>query len=415
MSLSYPYALLCFTQSQENSTELEWLIVSNNKTYSKIQTGTLAECKAHIQDIPAILLAPGANMLLTIVNAPIKSKHLLQQTLAYAIEEWCGEDIEQLHLAIAPSTADSSQYSVAVVDHALMQQWLNQLQQATIAIQHIIPDITAIPVYKDDWTVVINAHTAFVRHNQWQGFAVEKENLDLFLLSALQQTNPLPAQLRIIVLGNTVLPPLANTTAWLDQQPVNITTKYSSVETLPFFAEHITDPLWDLLQPPYRRKSSLANKKQWFLSASLLGLSLVIIFLGTLYQNHQLQRDYVALEQETISLYKEVFPEATQVNSPRVLIQRELDKRLVKNQSSPLFSLLNEIGLAKKANDTISLEEIRYDISTGDMIVGLLAPNQEKITEFIKNLQARSLQVQQLDTEAKDDRVMTKLQIGALL
>ena len=136
----------------------------------------------------------------------------------------------------------------------------------------------------------------------------------------------------------------------------------------------------------------------------------MVALSGEGYQYFQLRQQQQALQQEINGLYKQVFPNATHVNSPRVLIQRELDKRTTTAASQPLFALLYSVGSALKEMPELKLMGITYEKQ--QMAIELQAAMPDSLQEFIAAIEARGLKVQQKNSEQQKDIASVVLLIG---
>jgi len=409
MSLPFEHALLRFIRLDDKPL-VEWLIQRAGDPPMPLQKGPLAECAEQLQTLPVILLVPSTELLLTSATVPIQAKHQLRQALRFALEESCSEDIEQLHIALAPAPPLANRYPLAVISHQLMKGWLALLRDAGINLQHMVADCMTLPYLPDTMTIVINEHYAVVRHHEWQGFAVEQDNLDKLLLTTLQNTTPLPKEIRLVTVTNSNIPALASTQSWLEKQARSFHINPESISFLHYAAKHISLPVWDLLQPPYRNKPLQQHSRYWLGAGIIASLSLMVALGGEGYQYFQLRQQQQALQQEINGLYKQVFPNATHVNSPRVLIQRELDKRTTTAASQPLFALLYSVGSALKEMPELKLMGITYEKQ--QMAIELQAAMPDSLQEFIAAIEARGLKVQQKNSEQQKDIASVVLLIG---
>ena len=74
------------------------------------------------------VLVPGTDVLLTEPEVPMKAGTKLQQVVPFALEEQLADDIDDLHFAIGKRAADSARTPVAVIQRALMDEWLTSLR-----------------------------------------------------------------------------------------------------------------------------------------------------------------------------------------------------------------------------------------------------------------------------------------------
>lgn len=91
------------------------------------------------------VLVPSTDVLLAEPEVPVKAGTKLQQVVPYALEEQLAEDIDDLHFAIGKRAGDSVTTPVAVVAHALMDDWLTSLKSANIVPEMMYADSDLLP------------------------------------------------------------------------------------------------------------------------------------------------------------------------------------------------------------------------------------------------------------------------------
>jgi general secretion pathway protein L len=109
------------------------------------QTGPLAEVAPRVAGRRVCVLVPSNDVLLAEPEVPVKAGTKLQQVVPYALEEQLAEDIDDLHFAIGKRAGDSLTTPVAVVSHALMDDWLGTLKSAGIAPDMMYADSDLLP------------------------------------------------------------------------------------------------------------------------------------------------------------------------------------------------------------------------------------------------------------------------------
>lgn len=124
---------------ESRDTAANWIAVdSSGARRGPPVTGPLSEATADIGDRSVIVLVPGAEVLTTTVDIPVKGAKL-QAALPYALEEFLADDVDELHFA-AGNRRDSGALPVAVVNREKFEEWLSWLQQASIEPTSIVAD-----------------------------------------------------------------------------------------------------------------------------------------------------------------------------------------------------------------------------------------------------------------------------------
>jgi general secretion pathway protein L len=123
-----------------------WLIADSRGAASGApQEGPLSLAAPRAAGRRVCVLVPGADVLLTETEVPVKAGARLAQLVPYALEEQLADDIEQLHFAIGRRAGDSSPAPVAVVARSLLQEWLTTLRAAGIEPAMIYADSDLLP------------------------------------------------------------------------------------------------------------------------------------------------------------------------------------------------------------------------------------------------------------------------------
>jgi general secretion pathway protein L len=123
-----------------------WIVAdSRGNALSTPQSGPLSLAAARAPGRRVCVLIPGTDVLLAEPELPAKAGTKLQQVVPYALEEQLAEDIDDLHFAIGKRAGDSTRIPVAVVAHALMDEWLTTLRSAGLAPEAMYADSDLLP------------------------------------------------------------------------------------------------------------------------------------------------------------------------------------------------------------------------------------------------------------------------------
>jgi general secretion pathway protein L len=123
-----------------------WLIAdSRGAQVGPPQEGPLSLAAPRAAGRRVCLLVPGADVLLTEPELPVKAGARLAQLVPYALEEHLADNIEELHFAIGRRAGDSPRAPVAVVARSLLQEWLTTLRAAGLEPSAIYADSDLLP------------------------------------------------------------------------------------------------------------------------------------------------------------------------------------------------------------------------------------------------------------------------------
>jgi len=126
--------------------EASWILAdARGNAISAPQSGPLEQAAQRAAGRHVCALVPGTDVLLTEPEVPVKAGTKLQQVVPYALEEQLADDIDDLHFAIGKRTQGSTTTPVAVVSHALMDEWLSALKSAGLAPECMYADSDLLP------------------------------------------------------------------------------------------------------------------------------------------------------------------------------------------------------------------------------------------------------------------------------
>ncbi|MFI4878964.1 MAG: type II secretion system protein GspL [Steroidobacterales bacterium] len=141
-----------------------WLIADGRGSQvGPPQEGPLSLAAPRAAGRRVCLLVPGADVLLTEPEVPVKAGARLAQLVPYALEEHLADDIEELHFAIGKRSTDSPRAPVAVVARALLQEWLTTLRAAGIEPAAIYADSDLLPQNPGQAVALLEADAVVVR------------------------------------------------------------------------------------------------------------------------------------------------------------------------------------------------------------------------------------------------------------
>ena len=136
---------------------------SAGRIVSAPQRGVLTQAAALAPGRRVCVLVPGADVVLTEVDVPVKTGARVQQVVPFALEEQLAEDIDQLHFAVGRRAGDSVRTPVAVVSRALMGEWLAALGGAGITAEAMYADSNLIPANPGQAVALLEGDGATVR------------------------------------------------------------------------------------------------------------------------------------------------------------------------------------------------------------------------------------------------------------
>lgn len=339
-------APLCFFRLQTPG-QAEWL-----RPNRPIRRGALAELAAQAAGFRSLLVAPGEAITLRQVLLPSRKRSIWARVVPYALEDQVVEDIEALHFALG-GRPDGGRLPVAVVNREVLGGWLNTCAQAGLAPAAIVPEPLLLPWQEGDWSVLLEERRAVARTGRWDGFATERDLLELLLNRAMAEAGDAkPRRLRV----------------WGHPPPELIETGLelqidSAPEPLQVFASaYSAATAINLLQGSYSPRARWGPRlRPWRAAAALASAWLLIQGFGLAYEHSSLRREQAALRAAMEQVYRDAVPGATRIVNPRVQLETRLRELRPASASGGAFlDLLYQGGQPLASFPDVTLRGFSY-------------------------------------------------------
>ncbi|MCO7253290.1 type II secretion system protein GspL [Dickeya oryzae] len=355
----------------EASGSLEWLIwsVSRHQTLSK-GTGTLESLQSALADYPVMsvrALVPSTDVTLHNLLLPRQSRRQLLQAIPFMLEEQVASDIDQLHFAVMDMQGDTA--TVAVVQKSRLQAWLTLCEELGVPLETIMPDVMALPRVDSAWSAISHQNLWLFRQDTGIGMAAE-ESWYQALLSSFQ---PLPAV-------HCYSPVPASALTW-QPQPVTDLLTLAAQATLPMSmdlrqGEYAPVKPWKQALLPWR--NVLIALSAW----------LLLVLGESVWTHYQLYRQADYWRQESVRVYRKLFPDEKQVVNPRAQMQRHLQDVRTGGSGFALTEQMNRLQQLVAQNDGVSLQSLSYDRSRDELRLSLRATSYAQMEQFRQQAQA---------------------------
>ncbi len=366
------------------SQPIVWLVWSA-MTQQVIASGELPNAAAlpelaqRLGARPVTALVPAADVALRQVSLPSKPNRQLLQAIPFMLEEELAEDIEQLVVALGPLQQDANGQagyvqSVAVVRRDLLQQWLEQLQQAGFFVEKMLPDALCLPCDNDISAAAVQlGHDWLLRSGPWQACVVESSWWPIFLklqaLPTLHSYSPWPSDIA---------------------QPHHIAPAELPLALL---AQGLPQQSFNLLQGEFQPRRQVSAWRQKWQTPLVMAASTAILYVAvTGVEGWQTQQRAQQVKQQAIQLYKQQFPGERVVN-----LNAQLKKKLANvGQVEQSFTdyLLQVQPLLAREKD-MRLLNLRYDNSKRELKLQAEAADFQSFERLKTQLQQQGLQVEQ--------------------
>lgn len=350
-------APLCFFRLRAPD-QAEWLCP--NRT---VRRGALAELAEQTAGIRSLLIAPGEAIALHQVPLPSRKRSTWARAVPYALEDQVVEDIEALHFALGGMPA-GDRLPVAVVNRDVLRGWLDACAQAGLAPAAIIPEPLLLPWQEGDWSILLEERRAVARTGRWDGFAAERDLLELLLNQAMAEAGDAKPR-RLRVWGH---PPPALTEVGLEPR-----IEDSAPEPLQVFASaYQSAAAINLLQGPYSPRARWGPRlRPWRAAAALASAWLLIQGFGLAHEHWSLRREQTALRAAMEQVYKDAVPGATRIVNPRAQLETRLrELRPASDSDGAFLELLYQGGQPLASFPDVTLRGFSYRDGQLDLDLG---------------------------------------------
>lgn len=373
-----------------------------------------AAINRYFHDGEVRVLVPGELVLLTKVRIPTKQLRHIKQALPYMVEEMIADNIEEVHLALPAGKLDwDGEVPVAVVRHHLLINWLDQLFHHGFKPDFLGPDTLATPWREHSrsyFAVTAPNETdgirVLYRDDRYCGQVVALDNLPVLLAAQpaelvdadlVDSVEQIAAMTRYVASGGAdVAAAVQQLSAQLQQVAggdIDVAPfAETSAEVLAATAVREREQIINLLQGGYRVQRRNHNPQLWRRVASVAAIGLVIYALiaggSGFYFSWRAQQT----EQQSLALYRELFPGERRVVSPKKQMANHL-RGSGQAVAESLLPLLAKAAAGFGIDDKTRIDELRFNQQQKNLQVQLRTPSLEVLEQIKKRLDANGLNV----------------------
>jgi general secretion pathway protein L len=342
---------------------------------------SLSELFDLVKDHKLIVWIPADKVTLSSVQVPAGQRRHLQQILPSLLEESLAGDIEKLHFASGTVSTDGD-VSVAVINRAELENYIEQLQQAGLFPNVIVPDSLALPLVRDEWTLQVDSKFSRLRTSEQSAYVLDTQNL-AYLLPFFQQENNSPVSL--------YMPSELRDNLSVDfehewrGEPVDKLAKLPEASVLAM----------NLLQGEF--KVSSGSHKLWLQWRSVIYIALIafLIQLATVgVESWQLKQQVAYYKSEVTKVFKSTFPEVRRVVNPKAQMTQKLSELQSGQSSSGFLMLLQDIAPALQQSSSVRLTKINFEQRLGELRLEVSANDYAKLENMKDSIAKLGLMVE---------------------
>ncbi|MGQ3888961.1 type II secretion system protein GspL [Legionella sp. CNM-1927-20] len=305
--------------------------------------------------------------------------------IPYALEEKLAENVEELHFSFDKQYYHQGHYLVVVCKKSYLTQIISQLDNNGIRFNS----------FTLDWFALENKEACLINNNLLVHDDLAFNGL-LNLELAKVYLKQLPADLTVYI---------------FDENPA-ITIPQSlfiNEDPLVWIAKRLqTHHLLNLCQGPFSHNPTTSKVKKWYYAAATMTLLWLISLLTlTGLKIHSLNTKLTAVDSQISTIYRQFFPQAQQVISPRFRISQLLKGH--SNTDNNFWVLLNELTEALTSNNS-TIEQLRFQNQI--MQITVISNDFNSLEGLQTSLQRKRINVRQTQASSKDGRVVGVLELS---
>ncbi|MFC3396272.1 type II secretion system protein GspL [Brenneria rubrifaciens] len=381
---------------------IEWQVRSHSGDHVLAEGGGSAEqVRESLEAYPALafsrVLVPATEVTFHALTLPRQARRQLAQMAPFLLEEQLAADIEKLHFALLEQQGDTA--TIAVVEKSRMRHWLSQCAGVGIAVDSLLPDAWVLPRHKDGWSALNHNGTWLFRQENGHVMAAESS----WFAELLATFAPLP-----VIYSHSALPTAGGELAlalWRPQPETDLFTLAAKAH-LP--------PSADLQQGEF---ASVKSWRHTLLPWRGVGVALscyLLLLIGEMgWSHYQLYQQSAYWRQESINVYRRIFPSETTVINPRLQMQQHLQRASAANGAQGLLSQLTALQQLITQNGNVRIQSLSYQAPGAELRLALKAASYQEL-EQLQQQAAAYYQVQAGEMRQEKGYVEGRLTLRSL-
>ncbi|WP_244664689.1 type II secretion system protein GspL [Candidatus Symbiopectobacterium sp. 'North America'] len=356
-----------------DESDVEWLIAHGREGRVVTQgQGSVAQLRELLAGYPGIhsatLLVPTTAVAFHSLTIARQARRQLQQALPFMLEERLAVDVETVHCAVLAWDGDRA--TVAVVAKSKMAL----CGALSIKPDIILPDVMALPLPVTGLSALCHRDLWLFRHTTGDGMAAE-QSWHAALLAVLPQAHPddepgaagNDADQEMPVLhGDSYSHQAPSAGIWASQPN---TPGSTGAEVVPVRAG----------PGGIRTGESMVQRVECL---ALAGCYLLLLLADAVWQHYQLYQQATYWQQESVRVYRQIFPAETQVVNPRVQMQQHLQQAGGERDTPRLLQSMNRLQALLGENQDIRLTTLAYDGNRQEISLAYSAPAYPELEQF---------------------------------
>ncbi len=359
-----------------------------------------------------IVVLPTESSSLHQLELPWLGERKARAAIPYALEEQIAQSVSAVHVAFDQQHYQNKQYLVAVIDRALLEGLMARLDAAALGFHMITLDWFALKAGE----ACVSETSLLVNDDAFKG-PLSAATAEIYLSSRMSQTPVLMFNDSSPIICNTIQaigasgdhPSTIHDEGYSKDKGLSTLAATSRTYFYAWTAQRLLkDNVMNLCQGELQHNTRQELHTPWYqASAALAVLWLVSIFAVNGFISHKLTSQIAALDQKIAVIYREFFPQARQVISPKFRVGQLL-KEGRSGQDRALWQLDDMLALAIN-NEAFTIQQLRYQDQM--LSVSLLAKDFAALDGLELRLQQAGAKVTQAQAASHEQQVIATLEL----
>ena len=341
------------------------------------------EIKELQQEAKTILVESSANASLIHLELPWLTERKARAAIPYALEDKVAQSVEDLHFAFDKIHYQNNRYLIAVMAKRRLRYLMQQMDTYFITFEMITVNWFALDA---DQLCISNANL-LINKEDFKGAL--SGSLALNYLKQHPQERPITFQDAKLALDIETEKREELSYTWIARKLL----KSKPLNLCQGDMQHGSTSDW--------------IKKGYKLAAALCSIWLISILLVNALILHSINKKTELIDKQIEVIYRQFFPNAKQVISPKFRISQLLSTNREGSQTRFWF-LINKFAKTVKGS-SIRLEQLRYQNKT--LSVTFVSPDFIHLEKFENNLKKAQLKVNQTQASTQDQQVIATLEL----
>lgn len=378
----------CFLFSQQLDEEhcLSLCLDEKGQVESPLTLRSPDEVRAIQANARTVVVMPTALASIHEVELPWLAERKARAAIPYALEEQLAQQVTSLHFAFDRQHYQHNHYLVVVIDKQLLSDLIDKLDGLDL-------DFDIITL---DWFALGENQACFTETSLLVNDKAFKGALSLSLSAVYLDANPLASD--ILVFKDS-----------LESLPKSSFTEVASLSHVWIAQRLLNSAPLNLCQGELQQGINKQRITWWYQASALLFAAFLVSLIAINgYTSYFLTQKIAVIDRQIAVIYREFFPQAQQVISPKFRINQLL-KSGAASSDEVLWQLLDKLASAFHASDFI-IEQMRFQNQV--LSVSLSSKDFAALERLQLGLKQAQVKVTQTQAASRDERVIATLELN---